>query len=141
MAVTETQVRALLNFPRGLLKETVEEYISMRTEEVTKKARGQLFGVTSDNAVASTMVDQAIKMLCAADCLSVMVDTIPTYYPKQEQGYQEQRFRHQMKDFRDRANELLKTVSEKGGTAFYVGKTNTRQDSSSSTYNNITLYG
>jgi hypothetical protein len=139
MAVTETQVRALLNFPRGLLKETVEEYITLRTEEVTKNARGQLFGVTSDNAVSATLIDQAIKMLCAADCLSVMVDTIPTYFPPKEQGPMEQRFRHQMKDFRDRADELMKTVSEKGGTAFFVGKTNTRQDSSSSTYNDSTL--
>ena len=139
MAVTETQVRALLNFPRGLLKETVEEYITLRTAEVNKISRGDLFGVSTDNAVTSSLQDQAIKVLCAADCLSVMVDTIPTYYPKQEQGPMEQRFRHQMKDFRDRADELLATVSEKGGTAFYVDKTNTRQDSSSSTYNNSTL--
>ena len=73
------------------------------------------------------------------DCLSVMVDTIPTFYPAKEQGPIEQRFRSQIGTFKKRAEDLLKEVAEKGGTAFYVKRTNTRQDSSDSSYNDSTL--
>ena len=140
MAVTTTNNRNLLNMPRGLLEDTISEYITMRTLEVNKKRRSsELYGVTSDNAVTDALVDEAIKALVALDCLSVMIDTIPTYYPPKDQGPIEQRLRTQMSRFRQRAEDLLETVAEKGGTAFFVKKTNTRQDSSSSSYNNSTL--
>lgn len=128
MAVTSTSIRALLNQPRGLLEETIEEYISMRTAEVNKKRRSAtLYDITSGNAVTDDLVDTAIKALVALDCLIVMIDTIPTYYPAKEQGPIEQRFRGQLKAFQDRADALLKEVADKGGTAFAAKSTATRQ--------------
>ena len=136
MAVLESSIRALLNQPRGLLSETITEYISMRTAEINKKRRSPtLYGVSSANAVTDELAEAAIKALVVMDCLSVMIDTIPTYYPPKEQGPIEQRCRGQMKLFQERAEALVKEVADKGGTAFASKKTNTRLDSSSSTYN------
>lgn len=130
VAVLESSIRALLNQPRGLLSETIEEYISMRTAEVNKKRRSAtLYDISSDNAVTDDLVDAAIKALVIMDCLSVMIDTIPTYYPPKEQGPIEQRFRGQLKAFETRANALLREVAEVGGTAFAVKSTKTRTDS------------
>lgn len=131
MAVTSTSIRALLNQPRGLLEETIDEYITMRTAEVNKKRRSaSLYGVSSDNAVQDDLAEAAIKALVSLDCLSVMIDTIPTYYPPKEQGPIEQRFRGQLKAFQDRADALLKEVAEAGGTAFASASTSTRLESS-----------
>ena len=49
MTVTTTQIRELLNRPRGLNEATITEYVTIRTAEVNKKARGANFGVTADN--------------------------------------------------------------------------------------------
>jgi hypothetical protein len=136
MAVTNDNIRALLNRPRGLLEETITEYISIRTLEVDKKARSAtLYGVTASNAVTTDLKEAAIKSLVAMDCLSVMVDTIPSYYPAKEQGPIEQRLRSQLKVFKERSDNLVKEIASKGGTAFATKKTNTRLDSSDSTYN------
>tara|TARA_Y100001938_G_C8079824_1_gene428381 strand:- start:1803 stop:2225 length:423 start_codon:yes stop_codon:yes gene_type:complete len=140
MAVTIAQIRAMLGQPRGLLDDTITEYISIRTLEVNKKRRSStLYGVSSDNAVSDDLVDAAIKALVSADCLSVMVDVIPTFYPEKEQGAIEQRYKTQARVFRERADDLLKEVADKGGTAFYLKKTNTRLDSTSSSFNDSTL--
>lgn len=135
MAVLESSIRALLNQPRGLLTETITEYITMRTAEINKKRRTALYGVSAINTVQDDLAESAIKALVVMDCLSVMIDTIPTYYPPKEQGPIEQRFRGQMKLFQERAESLVKEVVDKGGTAFASKKTNTRLDSSNSTYN------
>jgi hypothetical protein len=135
MTVTNDSIRALLNRPRGLLEETITEYISMRTLEVDKKSRSAtLYGVSAANAVTLELKEAAIKALVTLDCLSVMIDTIPTYYPAKEQGPIEQRLRSQLKVFQARAENLLGEIASKGGTAFATKKTNTRLDSSS-TYN------
>lgn len=135
MAITNDNIRALLNRPRGLLEETITEYISMRTLEVDKKARSStLYGVSPTNAVTEELKEAAIKALVTLDCLSVMIDTIPTYYPAKEQGPIEQRLRSQLKVFQARSESLLGEIASKGGTAFATKKTNTRLDSSS-TYN------
>jgi hypothetical protein len=127
MAVVKSSIRALLNQPRGLLDETIDEYITMRTAEINKKRRSStLYGVSSDNAVTDDLVDAAIKALVVMDCLSVMVDTIPTYYPEKEQGAIEQRFRSQLRAFEKRAEVLVREVAEVGGTAFNVKSTTTR---------------
>lgn len=135
MAVLESSIRALLNQPRGLLTETITEYITMRTAEINKKRRNSLYGVSAINTVQDDLAESAIKALVVMDCLSVMIDTIPTYYPPKEQGPIEQRFRGQMKLFQERAEALVKEVADKGGTAFASNSTNTRLDSSSSSYN------
>jgi len=128
MAVTTTSIRALLNQPRGLLEETIDEYLTIRTAEINKKRRSStLYGVSSDNAVTDALVDSAIKTLVCMDCLSVMIDTIPTYYPPKEQSPIEQRFRGQLKAFEERANSLVREVAEVGGSAFSVKSTKTRQ--------------
>jgi len=135
MAVLESSIRALLNQPRGLLSETIAEYITMRTAEINKKRRNSLYGVSAVNTVQDDLAESAIKALVVMDCLSVMIDTIPTYYPPKEQGPIEQRFRGQMKLFQERAEALVIEVVDKGGTAFASNSTNTRLDSSSSSYN------
>jgi hypothetical protein len=128
MAVTTTQIRDLLNRPRGLNEGTISEYITIRTAEVAKVLRSSsLFGATADNAPSTTLQESAIKMLVCVDCLTVMIDTIPTYYADlQDQRENDQRFRDQLRTFTQRAEDALSLVSEKGGAAFYVHQTNTR---------------
>lgn len=129
VVVLKSSIRALLNQPRGLLDETIDEYISMRTAEINKKARSTtLYGITEDNAVTEDLKEAAIKALVVMDCLTVMVDTIPTYYPEKEQGPIEQRFRVQLAAFQKRAEVLVREVSEVGGKAFSVKSTATRLD-------------
>ena len=45
MAVTATQIRNLLNNPRGLIQGTITEYITIRTNQVTKVARGSNYAI------------------------------------------------------------------------------------------------
>ena len=126
MAVTATQIRNLLNNPRGLIQGTITEYITIRTNQVTKVARGSNYAVATANVVTDDLKDDAIKMLVCVDCLAVLVDTIPTIYPPKEQGTQDIRFSKQLKHFEDRANEALELVAEKAGSAFVVDKTRSR---------------
>ena len=128
MAVTTTQIRDLLNRPRGLNEGTITEYITIRTAEVNKVVRSStLFGASTDNAPTTTLKESAIKMLVCVDCLTVMIDTIPTYYPDlNEQKVNDQRFRDQLRVFIKRAEDAYGLIAEKGGAAFYVHQTNTR---------------
>jgi hypothetical protein len=126
MAVTTTQIRDLLNRPRGLNEETIAEYLTMRTQEVAKKARSaSKYGITT--GVEEIEKESAIKMLVATDCLRVMLDTIPSYLPDNEQRSHDIRVRAQLARFEQRADELMSAISEKGGSAFSVGKTDSRQ--------------
>ena len=133
MAVTTAQIRDLLNRPRGLNEGTISEYITIRTAEVSKKVRAVLFGVTSDNAPSTTLQESAIKFLVCADCLRVVIDTIPSWVPEKEQGTQDVRYNQQLKSFEKAALEAIRTIEEKGGSAFYSGKTETRTTPSTST--------
>lgn len=129
MAVTTSQIRDLLNRPRGLNEETISEYITIRTQEVTKKARSaSLYGLGDSTGVETTETESAIKMLVACDCLRVMLDTIPSYVPENMQRQQDIRVRAQLARFEQRADELLAAISEAGGTAFAINKTDSRQD-------------
>jgi len=129
MAVTSGQIRNLLNQPRGLLDGTITEYISSRARQVAKIARSStLYGISSTSAVTDDLKDDAVKMLVCADCLAVMVDTIPTFYPSKEHGQQDIRFTKQLKHFEDRAKEALELVAEKGGSAFALDKTRSRME-------------
>ena len=69
MAVTNDNIRDLLNRPRGLNEGTISEYITIRTEEVNKKTRGtHLLAADSANAVTTAQKESAIKCLVATDC-------------------------------------------------------------------------
>lgn len=129
MAITTAQIRDLLNRPRGLNEATISEYISIRTNEVNKKARSaDLYELGNDVGVAETDKESAIKMLVACDCLRVMIDTIPSYVPEPEQRRTDIRIRAQLQNFETRANELMSAIAEAGGSAFVVSKTTTRTE-------------
>ena len=130
MAVTTDNIRDLLNRPRGLNNATIDEYITIRTEEVNKKARStEYLASDSANAVTTAQKESAIKALVCMDCLLVLVNTVATFYPLDEQKAVDQRFMEQLKVFKSRSEDLLNMVAGKGGTAFAVDSTNTRQPS------------
>ena len=132
MTVSSDNIRDLLNRPRGLNEATINEYISMRTAEVNKKARGtEYLASDSANAVTDAEKETAIKALVCMDCLLVLVNTVATFYPLDEQKAIDQRFQSQLKEFVNRAQDMLTMISDKGGTAFVIDSTNSRQPTNS----------
>tara|TARA_R100001510_G_C7584330_1_gene156201 strand:- start:162 stop:557 length:396 start_codon:yes stop_codon:yes gene_type:complete len=129
VAITTAQIRDLLNRPRGLNDGTISEYLSIRTAEVNKKARSAtLYGLSDTVGNDETVKESAIKMLVACDCLRVMLDTIPSYFPEPEQRRTDIRIRAQLQNFETRASELMSAIAEAGGSAFVVSKTATRTE-------------
>jgi len=128
MAVTNAQIRDLLNRPRGLNEGTITEYVTIRTNQVTKAARGSLYDVAAANQVTDAMKDDAVKFLTAVDCLRVMIDTIPSYVAENEQRQQDIRLRTQLVSMQEEAQATLDAIAGAGGTAFYVTKTRSRSD-------------
>ncbi len=127
MTVTTDNIRDLLNRPRGLNDATITEYISMRTEQVNKSARNNAFlAEDSTNVVTTAQKESAIKALVCADCLQVMIDTIPSYVNENERKQQDIRLTAQMRGFMKRGEEMLALVSEVGGTAVKFSQTKTR---------------
>ena len=127
MAITTTQIRDLLNRPKGLNDATITEYISIRTTQVTKMARNDKFlSESSANAVTETEREAAIKFLTCVDCLQVLIDTAPSYVAENERREQDIRFANQIRAFQKRADEMLALVAEKGGTAVEFKQTKTR---------------
>lgn len=127
MTVTSDNIRDLLNRPRGLNEGTITEYILMRTEQVNKSARNKsLLADDTTNAVTEAQKEAAIKALVCADCLQVMIDTIPSYVNEDERKQQDIRLTAQLRGFLKRGDEMLALISEVGGTAFKSGKTKTR---------------
>jgi propanediol dehydratase large subunit len=128
MTVTTDSIRDLLNRPRGLNEGTITEYISMRTEQVNKSARNNAFlAKDSVNVVTTAQKESAIKALVCADCLQVMIDTLPSYVNESERKEQDIRLTAQLRGFMKRGQDLLALVSEKGGTAIQIGSTKTKQ--------------
>lgn len=128
MTVTKDNIRDLLNRPRGLNDATIDEYITLRTAEVNKVARGtEYLASDSANAVTTELKETAIKSLVCVDCLIVLVNTIPTYYPQGEQQAVDQRYQFQLKSFEERAKNLMGMISGKGGTAYFSTATDSRQ--------------
>ena len=126
MAVTEAQIRDLLNRPRGLNTGTITEYISIRTAEVNKKARvANLVGVTT-NAPTDALKESAIKFMVCVDCLRVLIDTIPAVVPEKDQGTSDIRFNKQLASFEKQAEAAMAVIEERGGTAFYTNSTDTK---------------
>lgn len=127
MTVTTDNIRDLLNRPRGLNDGTISEYISMRTEQVNKSARNNAFlAEDSTNVVTDAQKEAAIKALVCADCLQVMIDTIPSYVNEDERKQQDIRLTAQLRGFLKRGDEMLALISEVGGTAVKFSQTKTR---------------
>ena len=129
MAVTADNIRDLLGRPKGLLTVTITEYINMRTNFVDKVARDEINLNDSTNAVSTALKEDAIKMLVAVDCLSILIDTLPGQMSAgdlDDSRYQDRRYQYQLDMFRKRAKEALDLVAEAGRTAFAVKSTSSR---------------
>ena len=124
MAVTEAQIRDLLNRPRGLNEATITELITIRTAQVNKMARGSKYGVSS--AVDTTLKESAIKFLVCLDSLNILVDTVPSYYSEDMQSVYDRRFQQQIITYQQRADEAVALIAEASGSAFATGSTKTR---------------
>jgi len=121
-------IRDLLNRPRGLNDATVSEYITIRSAQITRLRRSAtLYGVSAQGAVSDTECESAIKFLVCVDCLRVMIDTIPSYVPEAEQRRTDIRLGSQLKSFESQADLLLSQIAEKGGSAFVIDSSNSRQ--------------
>lgn len=125
MAVTTDNIRDLLNRPRGLNDATINELITVRTNEVNKTARSTLYGV-GDNAVTTDLKEGAIKMLVCLDCLNILIDTVPSYYSESERSVYDRRFQQQIEAFQRRADDAVKLIKESEGSAFRTKKTTSR---------------
>tara|TARA_R110001592_G_scaffold4441_5_gene25081 strand:+ start:4055 stop:4444 length:390 start_codon:yes stop_codon:yes gene_type:complete len=127
MVVTSDNIRDLLNRPKGLNEATITEYLTIRTEEITKLSRStSLYGVGETSGVSDTQKESAIKFLVCVDCLRIMIDTIPSYVPEPEQRRTDIRLSAQLKSFEAQADRLFAQVSEAAGSAFALDFTNTR---------------
>tara|TARA_R110000803_G_scaffold82288_1_gene148380 strand:- start:16706 stop:17095 length:390 start_codon:yes stop_codon:yes gene_type:complete len=127
MVVTSDNIRDLLNRPKGLNEATIAEYLTIRTEEITKLSRStSLYGVGETSGVSDTQKESAIKFLVCVDCLRIMIDTIPSYVPEPEQRRTDIRLSAQLKSFEAQADRLFAQVSEAAGSAFALDFTNTR---------------
>jgi len=125
---TKSQIRDLLNRPRGLNDGTIDEYITIRSAQITRLRRSAtLYGISAAGAVTDTECESAIKFLVCVDCLRVMIDTIPMYVPEAEQRRTDIRLSAQMKSFEKQADTLLKAISEAESSAFHIDSSNTRQ--------------
>jgi len=125
ISVSTSQIRDLLNRPRGLTEGTITEYISMRTNQVNKVSRNTDYNVGS-SAVSDDNKSDAIKYLVCCDCLRVLIDTAPMYVPENEFRQQDIRLRTQLETMQKQANSLLALIAEEGGTAFYTTQSSTR---------------
>lgn len=127
MVVTSDNIRDLLNRPKGLNEATITEYLTIRTEEITKLSRStSLYGVGQTSGVSDTQKESAIKFLVCVDCLRIMIDTIPSYVPEPEQRRTDIRLSAQLKSFEAQADRLFAQISEAAGSAFALDFTNTR---------------
>jgi len=126
MVVTTSQIRDLLNRPRGLTEGTITEYLTIRTAEVNKKSRQSGYVGVTTNAPTDALKESAIKMLVCVDCLRVLIDTVHTVVPEKEKGTMDIRFAKQLTSFEKSAKDALMSIEEKSGTAFKVKATATR---------------
>ena len=126
MAVTSDNIRDVLNRPRGLNEGTITEMITIRTNEVNKISRGELYGVGATQAPSTELKEGAIKMLVALDCLNILIDTVPSYYSEDQQSVYDRRFQQQILTFQQRADEALALVADAGNSTFATGSSNTR---------------
>lgn len=125
---TKSQIRDLLNRPRGLNDGTIDEYITIRSAQITRMRRSStLYGLAETSGVSDTECESAIKFLVCVDCLRVMIDTIPMYVPEAEQRRTDIRLSAQLKSFEAQADRLLKAIAEAESSAFAIDSSNSRQ--------------
>tara|TARA_R100000278_G_scaffold49375_3_gene42259 strand:+ start:154 stop:552 length:399 start_codon:yes stop_codon:yes gene_type:complete len=125
---TKSQIRDLLNRPRGLNDGTIDEYITIRSAQITRMRRSStLYGLGATSGVSDTECESAIKFLVCVDCLRVMIDTIPMYVPEAEQRRTDIRLSAQLKSFEAQADRLLKAIAEAESSAFAIDSSNSRQ--------------
>ena len=125
---TKSQIRDLLNRPRGLNDGTIDEYITIRSAQITRMRRSStLYGLSDTAGVNDTECESAIKFLVCVDCLRVMIDTIPMYVPEAEQRRTDIRLSAQLKSFEAQAERLLKAIAEAESSAFAIDSSNSRQ--------------
>ena len=133
MAVTNAQIRDLLNRPRGLNEQTITEYVTIRTAQINKITRSSaLYEISDDNQITDVLKESAIKFSVAVDCLNVLIDTVPSYYPQNEQGVNDQRYREQLKRFQAQADEMMAVISDRGLATFHIKAMKTKQEATSS---------
>jgi len=125
MAITTDNIRDLLNRPRGLNDATITEYITIRTEEITKLSRSTTLYEVSDG-ITETQKESAIKFLVCVDCLRVLIDTVPSFVPENQQRTSDIRFSSQLRSFEKQAHNLLNQITEAGGTAFAINSSASR---------------
>ena len=125
MAVTNDNIRDVLNRPRGLNEGTITELLLIRTNEVNKVTRGTLYGV-GNNAPSDELKEGAIKMLVALDCLNILIDTVPSYYSEDQQRVYDRRFQQQILTFQQRADEAMALIADAGNATFATGNSSTR---------------
>ena len=128
MAVTTTQIRDLLNRPRGLNEATITEYLTIRNAEITKKARKVNFiGGTASNVPSDTLKDSAVKFMVCVDCLRVLLDSVPAFVDDEiQQRQMNQVYSKQLTSMEKSSLEAIRAIEEKGGTAFKVKATGTK---------------
>ena len=118
----------MLNRPRGLNDGTIDEYITIRSAQITRMRRSAtLYGIGEASGVSDTECESAIKFLVCVDCLRVMIDTIPMYVPEPEQRRTDIRLSAQLKSFQAQADILLKAIAEAESSAFAIDSSNSRQ--------------
>jgi hypothetical protein len=122
--ITVNSIRELLNRPLGLNSGTIIEYVNLRNIQISKKSRkANYIGVDSTNAPSTAEIETAIKLVVCVDCLRVLIDTIQTLVPAEEQKTSDRRFGRQLASFEKQANDALGVIEEKGATAFYKSAT------------------
>ena len=126
IAVATSEIRDLLNRPRGLNENTISEYITVRTHQVNKVSRDSYYVATASAVVDDDLKNNAVKMLVCTDCLTILIDTVHSYFPEKESGAHDRRFRFQLEQFRERADIALKEISEAVGSAYAEYKSTTR---------------
>lgn len=127
MAVTNSQIRDLLNRPPNLVEGTITEYVTMRTAEADKIARTNSYGIGEDHQVTTAQKEEYIKAAVCADVLAVLINTIPHHTMDGTRTGSDDRFRRQLEQFQMRAADLKALIAEPPAAAFVVDKSKTRQ--------------
>jgi len=71
MAVTTSQIRDLLNRPRGLNEGTITEMISIRNTQVEKVSRGDNYGVAAENQIANFEMQRGNTVYIKTFCMEM----------------------------------------------------------------------
>lgn len=128
MAVTNAQIRDLLNRPPNLVEGTITEYVNMRTIEANKIARTSSYGIGDDHQVTTAQKEEFIKAAVCADVLAVLINTLPHHTMGETRTGTDDRFRRQLEQFQARAAELKAMIAEPSAAAFVVDKSASRQE-------------